>query len=106
MKKLINLTPHTINVMVDGMETLNIVPSGTLARATEMSEVVGDINGIPLIRKKFGDIQGLPEPSEDTIYIVSMLVKTAVPDRLDVVVPSDPIRDAEGRIVGCKSLAV
>ena len=35
---------------------------------------------------------------------VSSLVAARCNDRTDVFIPNEPIRDAEGRIVGCKSL--
>ena len=37
-------------------------------------------------------------------YIVSQLVKNALPDRTDLLVPAEVVRDGNGNIIGCKSL--
>lgn len=41
------------------------------------------------------------DPHPYTIYIVSRIVKQSVPERDDVVVPDDLIRDDDGNIIGC-----
>ncbi len=94
----VNLTPHAINI---GDKT--IPPSGQVARCTEITETVGYPYGVPLVRKKYGEIVGLPESVPGTYYIVSALVMTAV-RRYDVVCPGNPVRDGEGKIVGCQAL--
>ena len=79
--KFVNLTPHDL-MLNDG----TIVPaSGTVARVSS-SFTEFDENGI--CRQVFGDVQGLPEPKDDTIFVVSALVLSAVKDRDDVVAPA------------------
>lgn len=106
--KLINMTPHAITLIVGDMQTV-IQPSGAVARCTTQRNVVGSltVNGIevPVTETIFGTVTGLPEPVEGTGYIVSALVAQACPDRHDLCIPDDSVRDAEGRIVGCKALA-
>ena len=102
-RKFVNLTPHTINICVVGVTEMNIEPSGTIARCSETSAQIGTRLGIPIIRKSFGSVEGLPDPVEGTIYIASALVCQAA-KRQDVMSPGDPIRDESGRIIGCKSL--
>lgn len=46
------------------------------------------------------------EPHTYTIYIVSRIVKQSVPDRDDVVVPDDLIRDDNGNIIGCRRFSL
>ena len=54
----------------------------------------------------FGEVDGLPEPQEGTIFIVSALVAQALKGaRDDLVVPDDTVRDDRGVIIGCKSFA-
>lgn len=54
----------------------------------------------------FGEVEGLPEPQEGTIFIVSALVAQALRGvRDDLVIPDDTVRDEQGRIIGCKSFA-
>jgi hypothetical protein len=107
--KLINTTPHDINyVHVDG--TVQTFPkSDAPARCTETT-VLEDSNflgqGLRLVRKKFGMVENLPAPTPDTFYIVSAIVKAACPDRTDIVLVSDTVRNGEGQIVGCQSFAL
>ena len=60
---------------------------------------------VPLTRTTFGEVQGLPDPADDTLYVVSRLVISAVPDRTDLVSPDGAVRDDQGRIIGCTALA-
>ena len=106
MTKFINLTPHSITfVNGDGKKILAIEPSGQLARVSSKTVLTGeDYNNIPVTRTEYGEVKGLPAPAEDTIYIVSSLVAQRVPERNDVFIPNESVRDDKGRIVGCKSL--
>lgn len=53
----------------------------------------------------FGKVENLPEPQEGVVYVVSALVAQAVPDREDVFIPDDTVRDEQGRIIGVRALA-
>lgn len=96
MKNYINLTPHELCII-----SIGSLPSQGLARVEET--LTG--KGILKVRT-YGDINGLPEPKEGTVYIVSsMVMSLAVKQgRTDVYAPCDFVRDEEGKIVGCKSL--
>lgn len=104
MAKMINLTPHTVTFIRDDGVELYVKPSGELARLTTKTVTIGEINGIPVTATEYGDVTGLPDPADDTIYIVSSLVASRVPHREDVFIPNESVRDTEGRIIGCKSL--
>jgi len=106
MTKIVNLTPHPLNfIMGDGSE-VEIPPSGNVARVSEKVENIGNINGIPVISKSFGEVTGLPEPQPDTIFVVSLLVAQAVKDSRNVVfVIGESVRDEDGHIIGARSLA-
>ena len=52
----------------------------------------------------YGDIEGLPEPLEDTIFVVSGMVAGQVADRPDVFSPGPLVRDDAGRVIGCAGL--
>ena len=102
---IVNLTPHAIVFCnPEGKPYLTVEPSGSLARVSSHIEVTGNVAGIPVTETVFGDVTGLPEAKPDTIYLVSSIVAQRVPKRKDVFIPSESVRDAEGRIVGCKSL--
>ena len=97
--KIINLTPHAIK-----LPNVTIEPSGYVARCEEVTECVGDIDGIETVTKKYGNVQGLPGKEQGTIYIVSMLVRQALSYREDLFSPGDLVRDNEGNITGCLNL--
>ena len=101
-----NLTPHTINVVGTEGEALMSFPSEGIARISSTTEVVGEINGLPLTKTIFGEVEGLPEEKEDTYIIVSAMVKSALPGRSDLLVPGLQVRDDQGRVVGCQSLGL
>lgn len=109
MQKIINLTPHTINFVGQDNIIISSIPSSGVARATQRREIVDTImaNGVtlPIARCTYGDVQGLPEPMDDTIYIVSAITAQAVPTRPDVFIVDDSVRDESGRIIGVRGLA-
>ena len=106
---IINLTPHAINFVDEtGCPLVTVEPSGQLARVTAKtittgSITVGDVT-LPVTGTTYGEVEGLPAPEEGTIYIVSSLVASRCPDRTDVFIPNESVRDEKGRIIGCKSL--
>ena len=108
MSMLVNLTPHEV-VLVQGETRLVVPPSGTVARAatTRQQVAVLDIDGftIPVNRVVFGQVENLPDPAEGVWYIVSSIVAQALPERQDLLVPDDTVRDESGRIVGARALA-
>lgn len=106
---IMNLTPHAINfVTSEGESLMTVTPSGQLARVTARTITTGEVTvgdvTLPVTGTTYGEVEGLPEPEEGTIYIVSSLVASRVPDRTDVFIPNESVRDSAGRIIGCKSL--
>jgi len=104
--KFVNLTPHEIKIVGEDGEVRVVPPSGQIARVRSEQTVVGEVNGVPIVKTTFGDVEGLPEPQPNTVFIVSSLVAQLVPHRDDVVAPdtspSGAVRDADGRIIGVK----
>jgi hypothetical protein len=107
--KIVNLTPHTINIISKetNKEILNIPSSGT-CRCKDLISRKGTVNGIEIISKSFGNVEGLPEVEDiNVIYIVSLPVAQAVKGtRSDCYIPGEIVRDDEGKIIGCYNLAV
>lgn len=103
----VNLTPHAITLInADNSVREVIEPSGSLARVEVHEEVVDSIGGgFPVVKNAYGEVDGLPAPKDDVIYIVSALVAQRVTERNDVLVPARAVRDDKGRIIGCKALA-
>ena len=103
--QFVNLTPHVVTIVAgDGTVLRTIEPSGTLARVSAHTVTIGDVDGIPVTTTEFGEVEGLPEPSEGTSFIVSSIVAQRVSGRTDVYIPNESVRDERGRIVGCRSL--
>jgi len=105
--KIVNLTPHELNFVLGDAE-IKIPPSGQVARMTEKTEIIGDVDGIPIIRKTFGEVEDLPERQENTILVVSLLTAQAIKGRgrPDVFVIGESLRNEKGQVIGAKSLAV
>ena len=109
--QIINLTPHELNLMPAGPTgpVVTIPPSGQVARCAtyrvQADTVTVDGISVPVNQTRFGEVDNLPEPQPDTIYIVSALTAQAVPERSDVFVVDDAVRDDQGRIIGARALA-
>ena len=102
MTKFVNLTPHAITLRRSDSPVGEAFPaSGTVARCAVEKVQIGEIDGTPVYRSLFGDVVGLPEPVEGTVYIVSQLVAQAARNRSDLVFPDSLVRDEDGRIIGC-----
>lgn len=97
---VVNLTPH--DVIVGGCK---FEASGTVARLAESTQEISKLWGmIPLVKTVYGAIENLPEPDGKTLYIVSGMVRTACPDRKDLVSPGALVRNEAGQVIGCKEL--
>jgi len=104
--KIINKTPHDVNVInKKGEVYFTFESDGSIRLAVKIIRI-GAINGIPMTETFFGEPEGLPVFEHETFYIVSQLVKNALPKRTDLLVPAEVVRDGKGKILGCKSLGV
>lgn len=109
MTKLVNLTPHTVNIFnEDGELKFAIEKSKDLAvpRCSQKNIKVGEINGAPIYKMEFGAVEGLPPVVDGTIYIVSRMVITACPDRKDLVSPGPLLRNEAGQPIGAVGLSI
>jgi hypothetical protein len=107
VREIVNLCPHEIELRV-GAGVVRI-PSTGLARCAEEREqlglgTVGDAL-VPLVRCRYGEVTGLPDPRPGTLFVVSHLVAQQVPDRDDLVVPDLLVRDDRGVVVAARALA-
>ena len=106
-KKILNFTPHPIVVVdAEGTQLKNFPSVGSIRLKAETQPTGESVEAVPFTRTVFGEPEGLPEQTEGVFLIVSQLVKTALPSRTDLVVPAEVVRDAEGKILGCRSLGV
>jgi hypothetical protein len=127
--KIVNLTPHEINIfrsMEDIVPMMSIPPSGIVARVSTISELYGEIDGVPIFSFSFGDIvelygeiDGVPifsfsfgdivdilNQESGTIYIVSamLLEHKSMKNRKDVFAPGELKRNEKGQPIGCIGL--
>jgi hypothetical protein len=107
--KIVNCTPHPVVVCGEGYQRTVIQPSGIVARiAAKQKEVAAiSVNGIsvPIYSTEYGQVEGLPDPSPNTFYIVARLVLQACPNRKDLIAPGELVRDANGTVIGCKGFS-
>lgn len=105
--RLLNYTPHAINVYDSSRNLYLTIESSGVARVDEkIIQLNKSIEKVPLVIKSYGEVIGLPEPREGTYYIVSTIVAQAVSHRKDLVVPSEPVRDLSGVMIGCQSFSI
>ena len=115
MASIINCTPHAVKI-VDGAGALvkEFTPSGMTIRLSAKTVEIGGLEGVRLTSTTYGEPVlvtpvgegALPEENASTYYLVSAMVRSALPHRGDLLVPAEQVRDDQGRIVGCKSLGV
>lgn len=109
MKNIINMTPHDVVIMDENGNTVKVFPSQGVARLSVKTAhgkpiIMDDGTTVPTSYSIFGEVEGLPEEKDDTIYIVSSMIAGRYPQRNDLFIPNESIRDDKGRIIGCKSL--
>ena len=114
MVKIVNLTPHQLTLYAvessEGDAPIATYASEGVARVSVTSTPVAglgtDAGVIPVMRREFGEVEGLPEPQEGYVFVVSSLVQGQVPHRRDVLSPDtgpgSVVRDENGRIIGVR----
>lgn len=108
MTTIFNLTPHAVT-----LGDVTLPPSGQIARVGEVADAADPIaydgGTIRTSWVTYTRIEELPDPSPDIYYIVSLVVAQAAAachrSTADLLTPGEQVRDSQGRIVGCKSLA-
>lgn len=106
--KIINATPHKLNVYNKDNKLITFEKSEYLARVSQITIRHYIIDNFIVNKYVFDEIVGLPEEKEGTIYIVSNMVseanKRAQKPRRDLICPDTTphgvIRDIENNIIG------
>jgi hypothetical protein len=91
---IINLTPHTIRILSETGITREFESRGC-ARCAIVYSDSSSIDGVPVSLVTYGKVGGLPDPQEGVYYIVSSLIKSALPFRKDLLVPLDLVYQAQ-----------
>lgn len=109
--ELVNCTPHSITLCASTGEPRAEIPtSGTIARCDVQRATIEFLSSpygvIPINAASFGAVYGLPDPAPGVLYIVARPVAEACRgQRDDLLIVDDTVRDAAGRVVGCRALA-
>ena len=110
MATIKNLTPHTVFIVNEDGTVKATFPSEGIARASQIAEHAGELDGIELVSMRFGKTEDLPAPAEGVYYIVSAITANAAKAEGrttdDLVLTADTVRDDSGRIIGCKRFAL
>ncbi len=105
INKIINMTPHDVVIFSYNNEKIRKIESSGVFRLSSNTEVIGKYENIPISRTTFGKVD-LPIQKENVIYIVSSIVCMANKQRNDLYIPDQIVRDANGNVIGCKSLSL
>ena len=106
-EKIINKTPHAVYLLDTDHSILRVFPkSNGMIRVNEIVEDIGVIDGVPISSTSWGETNEIPNYVEGTYYIVSQLVKNALPRRKDLLVPKGAVRDDKGNVIGCTRLDI
>ena len=101
---LVNLTPHPVKVFLDGADDPIIIAPADAPTPRVTSTAVTVAPGF--VTTTFGDVTDLPDKVDGVLLIVSALVRSACPDRDDLVgpdtSPTGAIRNNDGQIIGVR----
>lgn len=99
---LVNLTPHPINIILDDGSNITIDPSGVVPRCSAANTVIAP----GFTQSVLGDVTGLPDKVDGVLLIVGALIRTALPDRDDLIgpdtSPTGAVRNDQGQIIGVR----
>jgi len=107
MEIIKNLTPHPIHLVDEDNNVIRtFAPAGLVRLKAATVDAGFTVDDCKVTRTVFGEPVGLPEYQFGQFYIVSQLVKSALPTREDLLVPAEVVRDQNGNILGCKSFGI
>ena len=109
--KIINLTPHDINIVNNAGEVIiTYPPMGVIPRLREILRDYGDlltnVYPIPVEIVSYGETLNLPDQELNTYLIVSKMIADANLKRTDLLFPGELVRNDKGQIIGCKTLRI
>ena len=107
VEKIINKTPHAVYILNEDGTVLRVFPkSNGMIRVKENVTNMPNIDGIPICSTRWSKTVDVPKYVEGIYYIVSQLVKNAMPKRKDFLTPKGAVRDDKGNVIGCTHLDI
>lgn len=107
-----NMSVHALNEIRPDGSVINYPSEGNIRASMRTVLVETDADGVNIYRTEYGAPEGIPEKyGEDDRFIVSALAAASIKEYLPEFAPycwtvSGPIRDSNGRIIGCSGFAV
>lgn len=109
MIRLINLTPHKINILTNAgiccIQPTRPTPRIKDVLVDDSKTIDTDRGEISIIDKILSDVIDLPPPAKDTMYVVSLLLAMSCPNRDDLLVVGSVVKDSDRRVLYTLSLA-
>ncbi len=108
--RCVNLTPHEVAIVGEDGRVTAYFPHRSvdpIARVEQTRVLVGSTlaeGGVSVFRTSYGEVTGLPAQQQGVGLIVSAMVRMALPGRRDLFSPGELVRDADGKVVGCRGL--
>lgn len=113
--KIINLTPHAIDVYgnrkVEDGPWISYPPSGQIARVAHIglgTQIIDEFNDSsdPVYYElvEYGRLDGVPPKEAGTVYLVSLVAALAARGRDDLLAPYEEVRNDAGQMIGCRYL--
>ena len=69
-----NLTPHAISVQNANGEVVTFPPAGVLARVSTSTVLVGQVEGFPIYRTQYGEVEGVPAAGTERFLVSAMVL--------------------------------
>ena len=106
---MLNLTPHSIVVETDNGHRITFEPSGTVARVSTHTSVVGTLdNGISVVERSYGEVDNVPTLPCEPFLVSSMVLDQLPKEYGGVAFAPDTglgaIRDDKGHIIATSRL--
>jgi len=105
MTKVINCTPHDINLDLNG-EIRTYEKSGIIPRMSVSETEAESIGDVPCKKSIKGAVENLPEREDGVFLIVSGMIFDALSERDDLIAPNtgpSAIRNEKGHIVAVRN---
>lgn len=103
--QIVNKTPHALNVSLADGSVRTIQPTLPAPRVSTKRIALDPVDGIPVDAVEYGAVVDLPDAVDGVVLVVSALVASACKGRSDLLIVGEAVRDADGKIIGCKGLS-
>lgn len=108
--QFINLTDKDITIYGKNHTTITFPKSGTVAFVKQQDNILDEacVDGclFDIGKRIYTEVGNVPKPEENILYIVPVVVAQQLPERDDLLVASNAIKNENGEIVGFTSLNI